>query len=240
MKLSTMSKKQLRARCDKLGIVWDKQADDEESLRKKIRNTKEVAETPKKSRVHIEDEGGEEGEDTGPDKSIAGEWNLRKRAETDEIVDKKTGKKRIRPVDCFGWLHEDGNNECSICPHAKPCSKLSADADLNLLADDVHQEAKKPEPVEKAEPKTEKPEKGKLSEGSVVNTNFDKTILKKVDEDLRPFYKVLYKKFSEQTITVRRVIDTFGDYFEVEDRGQILTDLVQVMVDNKELTIVKF
>lgn len=259
MKLSEMNRAQLRSKCDSLGIKWVK-TEGTEALIARIREfrrkeaeveaepapelpVKKAKKGEKKPRITIIDEGSDEGGepvDDGPDKSIKDEWNLKERAELDTTPDKRSGKKRKRPVDCFGWLHAN-TAECAICPHGVPCKKLSAEADLGIFAEDLAEEAvpAEEEPVEAAKAlpgpsKKAKPEP--LTEKSKVSVQFDVNYVKKnVDAELQDFYKAVFKRLGKGACKVRQVIDVFGEFYEIEDRDTILTDLVATMVENKEL-----
>lgn len=227
MNLANMNKKELRAKCDDLGIHWDKQTDNEAILIAKI----EKHLSKKKKEVPLK------------------EFDLTQRARCDEVINVHTKEVRLRPTDCFGWLFDESAEECGMCPHAAACKGLSATADIEQLEVEVVELAKKaveetkakkaaqkaekvPPPPSKPEPKDEP-----LSEKSVVRVAFQAKHLKNVDEDLLPFYQRLLK-YGASEMPVKQVLDAFEKIYEVEDRNALLTDLIVTMIDNKELELV--
>lgn len=195
----SMDKKALRAECDKRGIPWDKRTDNDITLRAKL------------ARAVREEE--VEDEDEVPEKTKE-EWNLAERAELAEVKDKRGSKVTLGPVDCFGWLYEQGNSECKICPHAARCLPLSEKADKSQVGTSV----------------------GGVSEDTKLRVTYGKERLESIkDSDMLAFYKAVMVMTSP---TVKMVLDEFCKRYE-SDRPSLMDQLISPMLASQELEVLE-
>ena len=217
--MSEMSKAELRALATKLGVEWDKKADDEDSLSAKIQAKR------------AEEAGASSAEPA---------FDVTKRAPLETKWDAGTKKNVKERSDCFGWLHAEKKEPCVSCSHAKWCGPLSEGADAAMkaaeaeAAEEVEEEVAEEEVIPKVAPlgaKSEKPgdkkkRKVTLTEESEFTLGFDKAFVAAIEDGgLRKVYRKLLKEFEGEEVTAGVILDAFGIETDEERLATLAGDL---------------